>query len=65
VLKANEADKCIGRGDFEGGRRNGEAAKKWAIASIITQVVLGVVVGIIYAIYIATVVTTVYSYDGY
>ena len=26
VLKANEADKCIGRGDFEGGRRNGEVS---------------------------------------
>ncbi|KAL5249999.1 hypothetical protein ACHWQZ_G015918 [Mnemiopsis leidyi] len=63
VLKSNEADRCIGRGDFEGARRNGEAARKWAIASIITQVVIGIAVGIIYAIYIATVVSNVY--DGY
>jgi len=62
VLKANSADRCIGRGDFDGARRLGESAKKWAIASIITQVVLGVVIGIIYAIYIATVVSSVYSY---
>jgi len=55
VLKSNEADRCIGRGDFDGARRNGEAARKWAIAAIITQVVLGAVVGVIYAIYIATV----------
>ncbi|XP_063686654.1 transmembrane protein 233-like [Bolinopsis microptera] len=53
VLKANEADKCIGRGDFEGGRRSGEAAKKWAIAAIVTPIVLMVVAGIIYYIVFA------------
>ncbi|XP_063694260.1 synapse differentiation-inducing gene protein 1-like isoform X2 [Bolinopsis microptera] len=48
VVKAHEAEQCVGRGDYEGGKRSGEAANKWAIAAIITQLVLGVVVGIIY-----------------
>ena len=39
-----------------------QSAKKWAIASIITQVVLGIIIGIIYAIYIAAVVN---SFNGY
>ncbi|XP_063688190.1 proline-rich transmembrane protein 2-like [Bolinopsis microptera] len=72
VVKAHEAEQCVGRGDFEGARRSGEAAKKWAIAAIITQVVLGVVLGvvvvIIYAISIAAVDSAidsaVYGYDG-
>ena len=62
VLKANEANKCIGRGDFEGARRNGEAAKKWAIAAIISGIALSVIITIIYIVHIAVFVSKV-SYD--
>ncbi|XP_063680445.1 uncharacterized protein LOC134815784 isoform X2 [Bolinopsis microptera] len=43
VLRANEANACIGRGDFQGGKIYGEAAKKCAKGAIITGVVLGIV----------------------
>ncbi|XP_063687185.1 uncharacterized protein LOC134820613 isoform X2 [Bolinopsis microptera] len=48
VLKAREAQRCVRRGDYEGGRRIGEEARKLAIAAIITQLVLIVAGGIIY-----------------
>jgi len=70
ILKANEADKRIGRGDFEGAKMAGESAKKWAIAAIITAIAISAIIGIIYAILVGTVLsgfanaaaTTTYEY---
>ena len=53
VLRANEADRLIGLGDFEGAKKAGEAAKKWAIAAIIFAIAMSVIIGIIYAVLVA------------
>ena len=63
VYKSMQSDTCAGNGDMEGARSNGESAKKWAIAAIITQIVLVIAIIIIHFIVIAAGVSTVMKID--
>jgi len=52
VLKANEADRCVQRGDYQKALQKGQVARRWATAALITFFTLIVLGGVAFGVFV-------------